>query len=369
MKNKLLLTSALAGSLMFSGISLAQTTISGNLDISYKGVSSDGTIANTGNRLAESYIGKESQINIANKGKLSNGLDYAAGFSLEYDGNDGTDAPNSQQSFSNTHNENVYIDFISGNTTFTVGVDHIQNSDRTLGVLIGEDAEDFADGINQTNAGLSISAVGSDPASTYGAGIMQKTPIGTLSAFYTPKSGNRNQEVTSNDGIAFIPGITTDGSFTGTQSAFELGFVGDLGVKGLSTHLFYNKREALTTTAGDQDVKGMNIGASYNVGQFTAGINRKVVDQATVGTEDKQMEYSVAYAVNKELSVALNYSKAERDAVTPVATDEKVKSIAVGYNMGPVVLVGQYGKVDGKEGSVATSAEGDVLYLQLSTKF
>jgi predicted porin len=113
----------------------------------------------------------------------------------------------------------------------------------------------------------------------------------------------------------------------------------------------------------------MNIGASYNVGQFTAGINRKKVDQATIGTEDKQMEYSVAYAVNKELSVALNYSKAERDAVTAVATDEKVKSIAVGYNMGPVVLVGQYGKVDGKEGSVATSAEGDVLYLQLSTKF
>ena len=35
MKNKLLLTSALAGSLMFNGISLAQTTVSGNLDISF----------------------------------------------------------------------------------------------------------------------------------------------------------------------------------------------------------------------------------------------------------------------------------------------------------------------------------------------
>jgi hypothetical protein len=365
MKNKLLLTSALAGSLMFSGISLAQTTISGNLDISFKGVSSDGTIPTTGSRLNDTYIGKESQINIANKGKLSNGLDYAAGFSLEYDGNDGTDAANSAQGFSNTHNENVYIDFISGNTTFTVGVDHIQNSDRTLGVLIGEDAEDFADGINGTNAGISISAVGSDPASTYGAGIMQKTPIGTLSAFYTPKSGGRNQDVTSNDGIAFIPTNDSAGSIGGTQSAYELGFVGDLGVKGLSTHLFYNKREALTTAA-DQDVKGMNIGASYNVGQFTGGVNRKKVDTATIGIENKQMEYSVAYAATKELSVALNYSKAEQDGKV---TDEKVKSIAVGYNMGPVVLVGQYGKVDGKEGLVATSAEGDVLYLQLSTKF
>jgi hypothetical protein len=360
MKNKLLLTSALAGSLMFSGISLAQTTVSGNLDISFKGVSSDGTTGNVGSKKNDSYIGKESQINIANKGKLSNGLDYAAGFSLEYDGNDGTDASNTQQSFSNTHNENVYIDFISGNTTFTVGVDHIQNSDRTLGVLIGEDAEDFADGINGTNSGLSISAVGSDPASTYGAGIMQKTPIGTISAYYTPKNGNRNQDVTSNDGIAFMP-ASSDASIAGAQSAYELGFVGDLGVKGLSTHLFYNKRDAMTTATTEQDVKGMNIGASYNVGQFTGGVNRKKVDTADTGIDNKQMEYSVAYAVTKELSLALNYSKASKDGATDVATDEKVKSVAVGYNMGPVVLVGQYGKVDGKNGVVADTAEGDVL--------
>ena len=353
MKNKLLLTSALAGSLMFNGISLAQTTVSGNLDLSFKAVSSDGTPGiNTNNR----YIGKESQINIANKGKLSNGLDYAAGFSLEYDGNEGTDVATSTR-FNNTHNENVYIDFISGNTTFTVGVDHIQNSDRTLGTLIGEDAEDFADGIAGTTAGISISSVGSDPASTYGVGIMQKTAMGTLSAFYTPHSNSGNEQVSSNDIAA--PFVVNE-----AKPAYEIGFVGDLGVKGLSTHLFYNKREK--TLSSKQDVKGRNIGASYNVGQITAGINQKKVDQATVGVEDKQMEYSIAYAATKELSVGINYSKADRNTS---AADEKVKSIAVGYNMGPVVLVGQYGKVDGQGGSAAETADGDVVYLQLSTKF
>lgn len=364
MKNKLLLTSALAGSLMFSGISLAQTTVSGSLDISFKAVSTDAnTDGNEGSNKNDTYIGKESQINIANKGKLSNGIDYAAGFSLEYDGNDGTDTNNTRQAFSNTHNENVYIDFILGNTTFTVGVDHIQNSDRTLGVLIGEDAEDLADGINGITDSLSISAVGSDPASTYGVGIMQKTPMGTLSAYYTPKSGNRNQEATSND-ASFI--AVDSGDNDGAQSAFELGFVGDLGVKGLSTHLFYNKRDAMSTATTEQDVKGLNIGASYNVGQLTGGINRKKVDTSTAGRENKQTEYSIAYAATKELSVGLNYSKADR---TDKVADEKVKSVAVGYNMGPVVLVGQYGKVDGKFGSVDADAEGDVLYLQLSTKF
>jgi hypothetical protein len=353
MKNKLLLTSALAGSLMFNGISLAQTTVSGNLDLSFKAVSSDGTPgANTNNR----YIGKETQINIANKGKLSNDMNYAAGFSLEYDGNEGTDAGTATR-FNNTHNENVYIDLISGNTTLTFGVDHIQNSDRTLGVLIGEDAEDFADGIAGTTNGISISSVGSDPASTYGVGIMQKTPVGTLSAWYTPHSNSGNEQVSSNDIAA--PFVVNE-----AKSAYELGFVGDLGVKGLNTHLFYNKREK--TLPSKQDVKGLNIGASYNVGQITGGINRKKVDQATVGVEDKQMEYSIAYAATKELSVGLNYSKAERSTA---AADEKVKSIAVGYNMGPVVLVGQYGKVDGQGGSTADTADGDVLYLQLSTKF
>jgi hypothetical protein len=187
---------------------------------------------------------------------------------------------------------------------------------------------------------------------------MQKTPIGTLSAFYTPHSNSGNQNVSSNDISA--PIVVTNN----VKSAYELGFVGDLGVKGLSTHLFYNKREKTITT--EQDVKGMNIGASYNVGQITGGINRKKVDTKTVGVDNKQMEYSLAYAATKELSVGVNYSKADQSDKT---TDEKVKSIAVGYNMGPVVLVGQYGKVDGQGGATANTADGDVLYLQLSTKF
>jgi hypothetical protein len=355
MKNKLLLTSALAGSLMFNGISLAQTTVSGNLDISFKSVSSDGTKTNTS---SERYFGKESQINVANKGKLSNGLDYAAGFSLEFDGNDNNLGGTTGQ---NTHNENVFIDFISGNTTFTVGADHIQNSDRTLGTLIGEDAEDFADGIAGTTAGISISSVGSDPAATYGAGIMQKTAVGTLSAWYTPKAGGANAGVNSNDISA---PIATDAG----KGAYELGFVGDLGVKGLSTHLFYNKQNKFQASAATQDQKGMNIGASYNAGAITGGINRKKVDNSTANMETKQMEYSIAYAATKELSVGLNYSVAERN-VTATPQDEKVKSIAVGYNMGPVVLVAQYGQVENQGGLAATTSDGDVLYLQLSTKF
>ena len=42
MKNKLLLSSALVGSLAIAGIASAQTTISGSLDLSYKTISNEG---------------------------------------------------------------------------------------------------------------------------------------------------------------------------------------------------------------------------------------------------------------------------------------------------------------------------------------
>jgi len=49
MKNKLMRTTALVGSLMFigSGISVAQTTVTGNLDLSFKTVQSKNTPVNS----------------------------------------------------------------------------------------------------------------------------------------------------------------------------------------------------------------------------------------------------------------------------------------------------------------------------------
>lgn len=78
MKNKLI-TTALVSSMLGAGItaSVAQTTVSGNLDLSYMASSSKG---NSGAVNSFRGFGKESQINIANKGKLNNGMDYAAGF-------------------------------------------------------------------------------------------------------------------------------------------------------------------------------------------------------------------------------------------------------------------------------------------------
>jgi hypothetical protein len=135
MKNKL--TTALISSLFglgLSSVSVAQTTISGNLDLAYNAVSS--------NAVGGSYraIGRETQINIANKGKLSNGMDYAAGFSWEIDGGEalGNSTAGANNDSSNATNENVYIDFFYNKDSYvSISNDHVPNTDVTITNLVG----------------------------------------------------------------------------------------------------------------------------------------------------------------------------------------------------------------------------------------
>ena len=117
MIKKLLATSALVSTLALTNVSFAQTTITGSLDLTLRNTSHS---VNAG-ALSETTMGRETQINIANKGKLNNGLDYAAGFSLEFDGN-GDHVAGTANSNSDS-NENVYLNIISGGTTFHVGID------------------------------------------------------------------------------------------------------------------------------------------------------------------------------------------------------------------------------------------------------
>ena len=99
---KLLITTALAGA-MIGGSAIAQTTISGELRVGYKAISND--LPGSSRR----GFGAEQQINMQTKGKTNIGWDYAAGFSLENDGETSTQT-------GTLYNENAYFDFINGNS-------------------------------------------------------------------------------------------------------------------------------------------------------------------------------------------------------------------------------------------------------------
>jgi hypothetical protein len=350
---KLLLTTAIAGSALFAGNAIAQTTISGQLDLGFKAISSEKTADGVSSLRG---FGSEYQINVANKGKLNNGMDYAAGFSLEHDGGNlgGTG-----------FTENLYIDFISGGTTFTVGTDHIQQSERTLATFVGLIAEDIT-GMSggSIRDDIFLSAVGANPVQAYGAGIFHTIPnIATISAWYTP----------SNDGIpaagnsAFVGG--DDQAFTGGESAYELGITGGLGVKGLSAHAFMNKSDKSDATTSVKDAKGVNYGLSYNMGAVTVGYNYKKTEFLTAAGllntgETKQNEFGLAYAVSPNLTVAANYTKADPSGTL---VDAKMKSLAIGYNLGAIALSAQAAKLENYSGAAGDDA--DVLSLRASTKF
>ena len=360
---KLLLTTAIASSALLAGNAIAQTTVSGQLDLAYKAITSDKPADAVSSMRG---FGKEWQLNIQNKGKLNNGMDYAAGFSLEHDG---------AQTGSNGLDENIFIDFISGNTTFTVGTDHIQNSDRTAANFVGLIAEDITNSAGGSlGTDVFLAAVGADPVQSYGFGITQTIPgMAAISAWYAPTGSN----IPSAGATSFVG--NDDAAFEdGNESAYEIGITGSFGVKGLNAHAFMNKKDksdVAVIAATDRDIKGYNYGLSYNFGQVTVGYNYKktqnqtAVDTAASATtgDIKQNEFGIAYAVSPTLTVGANYTKAEADATGATKADAKSKSVAVGYNLGPVALTAQAARLENFNG--LSGVDADVLYLRASTKF
>jgi hypothetical protein len=329
--------------------SSAQTTITGNMALSLHSVS-DTPKTNTGNSYRA--FGRETQINIANKGKLNIGnLSYAAGFSFEFDGGDTNNQDQTQ--------ENMYIDFISGNTTLTFGSDHIQNTDGNFANLVGI-GYIRPDGINNVDGTYPAT---NSPYDAMGAGIVQALPgFGNLSYWYTPQSTKTNANDIGN-------GLRSTQGETGDNSRQELLFIGNLGVKGLNVRLgqqFHKKNDLATA----QDKDGKHMSAVYNMGQFTVAAEKKVMEGADTAGGSQQDEkltgksIGVAFAATKELSVGYTQSKAETSLN---AIEEETKIFAVGYNFGPVALAAQYQKVDNAS-SVETN-DGDIVRVRLSTAF
>lgn len=397
MKNKLLLSSALVGSMISAGSAIAQTTVSGSLDLHYRAQKHD---LNAGFNSNEG-LGRETQLNIANKGKLNNGWDYLAGFSLEFDGNQrnpvsGTQTADAYKSLTGTQasytiagvsssvltqtisavsvtvtpssdateansisNENIYIDFInaSSGTTITVGVDHIQNiTGSVVPQVIGNTIDNVAVGMGAK----ATNTMGANPKESIGFGIIQAIPAAglTASAWYAPNNGDfgvRDQ-------------YNANGAVTGIRnSAYEIGVTGAnvAGVKGLSLRYFYNKEEA--STAVLTDIKGKSYGIAYQTGPFGIGAEKhsqnRTAGTATADSDLDTKTYGITYAASQNVTLGLTQLRND----TTGLVKEKITSLQLGYNLGPVAVVAAYSKGD-DVGGVA-GADITETAIRLSTKF
>jgi hypothetical protein len=365
---KLMLTTALASVLTTAAI--AQTTVSGELRVSYSDITMKkgalGTTDGSGGSTSDSSygFGVEQQINIQTKGKLNvGGLDYAAGFSIENDGNQtGT-----------LFNENTYIDLTnaSSGTTVSFSRDHIQRGDTDMSAtnLVGFTPNELSQTNGVTNNGTRFKQhPGAAPGQAFGAAIVQKTPIGSFSYLYVPNNGSNNDQ---NAGAT--PGLGgSEDVVNNTTAAYEYGFLGDFGVKGLQVHYFKNANNDFLTATNTVKAEAKNYGIKYNFGEITVGANKKVhqqealVSEVTSGAKSEVTEkaYAAAYAVNKDLTIGLLYAKADRDNST---VDQKVKAINIGYALGPVNLSLGYAK-NTDQGGVA-GADTDHVIARLIGAF
>lgn len=342
MKNKLLTTTAIC-TIALSSFAVAETKITGQLDISYGVLSGEGTGAKS-----DEGFGRESQINVSNSGELNNGMSYAAGFSLEFDGPDAA---------SSVSDENLYIDFIAGNTTLSIGQDHGLNTDSSAVPRVSIPASSFVSGsaYEQGSAigkGTGFSA--SHVKEGMGVFVAQKFDGGAAQIRYTPQF---NADGGSNDGI------TADNG----GAAYDVNVQGNLGVEGLKVNLQYAKADKAdsSTHTPTRDSKGKAISASYNFGQVTVGagrIDREHGDSAT--GEVKSSDFGVTFAASDNLSLGLNYVTSE---VNGGSNDEDITMAQVGYNLGAVGIAIGYADVENHAGTA--NADREYGFVRLSTKF
>jgi hypothetical protein len=318
MKKTLLLTTALIGNLLILGSAQAQTTITGELKMAYKSIEGFGVGAKS-----NSGFTSERQINFANKGKLNNGLDYAAGFSLEQDGDETTTAIDGK--------EGNYFNIISGNTTVTLGMDHILNGDYAIVPRAGAPMNEEIGVIGgiavarvDSRTGLQYAQSLGDNNEAMGLGVIQTIPsVGRLAVNFVPKTDDKAQ--TADTASPTVP--------VG-KSAYSLFFVGDLGVKGLQVALerAQNEKDGANLT----DPKVTAFGASYTMGDFSAGAERqKFVDGSKAETETT--EYGLTYKINNNASAGIGKITTEGKTAAGagyVGGDEVIKYLQIGYNLG-----------------------------------
>ena len=373
---KILTTTALASALVLSAsYGYAQTTVTGQLDLGYKAYQAKKT-----GKLSESYRGftRETQINVQNKGKLSNGVDYTAGFAWEIDGSESVSISGTATT-GTTHgafSENTYINFISGNTTLHLGADHIQNPNFEITNLAGgvADIDDLvaerrtAGSTPVTSSEGSLAQVhgtvdANSASQAHGIGLIQNFGVARASIFYTPGGA-----AMANDGSGNSSG--TDAG----QAQLEVMVRGDMGVKGLDAFIYRGMQDSDTpgTVGANEDKTGMKYGLSYNFGQFSVAASQSKVT-STADVEGKTTSLGAAFAVNKELTIGLIHSKTSADGTATTAKsatsvpDEKLKAINIGYNLGPVVANAVL--VDSENVGGVTGTDPRVFFVNLTTKF
>ena len=264
------------------------------------------------------------------------------------------------------------MNIISGNTTFTLGNDHILNGDYGIVPRVGEPMSDeiagFApDGLTTDVAATSTAFATSTPTNTVafaqnlgtikesmGLGVVQKMDIGTVAINYAPHAGEKA-----------VQADTFVGDNTQT-SGYEIMFVGGFGVPGLNTAINYYSEGKNGTDTKDAEQK--SFGASYTVASVKFGAEISKFEKVD-GSENDTQEIGITFKVNDQMTFGVGATETDGQDSTGLARpqDEKIKYLQAGYNLGAVGLGLSY--IDGDSIGGVANVDTKGLVLKMATKF
>ena len=340
MKNKLLLTTAIASGLMISTAAFSEVKVSGDAEATWKSVSYDLAAEKIN---GGSGLGIETNIIIGYTGKLTNGMTVSAGSVLE----DGIA-------------DSEYLTIAGDTVSFTVGQDVGNNLSSTVVPHISDQ-----DGTLYSQGGATATT------NQFTRAVLVKNQQSTTT--HEPLHVSLDAKVA--DGVAtfrYVPSIGANGNSdsgivdTGNK-AIEILYAGSLGVKGLNVQIGTARQtQALDSVATTDDIVLNKFGASYNFGQVSVGADRQNLDNGAATNADRtQDRFAVVFAVNDQIRIGARHTSVDQDGST---AKEKMKTLEIGYNLGGLgieLAVGQMENV----GGVATNGDADVIQLRTRQAF
>jgi hypothetical protein len=338
MKNKMLITTALVSSVAFSQAVIAETKITGNVETTYSSFSNDLAADQIKSR---NGFGMETNIGVAHKKTLSNGMILSAGMNLE--------TGNATTGNGNTTSDVGYVEISSGNTSVHVGQDYGNNL-NVIGIpTVGDNYFDVVAGLGGVIAGTTY-ALGEEAHDALHIGLAQKFSGGVAYVNYAPSSAKNDDSGDS--------AVVDDGG-----SKLEFGVKAS--VAGASIFLAQQTDQQDNEGGSTDDNVQRLYSISYSIDKFSAGVSKRTRDNGEASDSDTDMmSYGVTYSVADNFSLGVQIGNTDKDGQN---ADEEVQMISAGYNLGGLGIEFSYAQVDNIGGVRGT--DGDAFQIRTLAAF
>jgi hypothetical protein len=300
MKNKLLLTTALIGSVALAGAAQSEIKIGGSQEITFGASSVDSSTAANNGKASARGLGNETNLNISGSKDLDNGISIVSKYNLEFD---------------TAAKKEVSVQFNMGDAFFVIANDMTQGLNSISAPRVGDHPNTIA------TRGAAVSYTDGYIENNFDDHVALgfKVAGGNVVALYAP-----NAQLNGND----------DGAVSGleTGSGYTISYKGSP-VEGLTIGLATAEKQAANTTS-TKDIEADKVMVSYAMGAVTAGVEYSDKDTNTTSGNLKSMSYGVTFNAADNLSIGLGYVVTEDDDAGNTNPDEKISLITLGYNLG-----------------------------------